>query len=80
MWANRTDELDKMPEEWVTDMNHAATEAVRKAPEAIKEEEEDRRVDALPEDPAKEEEARRLTNADADALKKALLMPVRYLP
>ena len=49
MEANVTDELDKIPEEQVTDMIHAAEEAARKAPEAM--EEEYRRVDALPDDP-----------------------------
>ena len=37
MEANRTDELDKMPEERVTDVIHAAEEAARTAAEAIEE-------------------------------------------
>ena len=40
-----------------------------------------RRVDALPDSPAaKGEEMRKLAKADADALRKALLMPLRCLP
>ena len=37
MEANRTDELDKMPEEQVMAVIHAAEEAARKAAEAIEE-------------------------------------------
>ena len=77
--ANRTAELDRIPQEQVTDVIHVAEEAARKAPHAM--EEEYRRVDALPDGPAKDEETRKLAKADADALRKALLMPaVRHLP
>ena len=80
MEANRTDQLDKMLEERVMDVIHAAEEAARKAPQAM--EEEYRRVYALPDGPAKDEETHKLAkaDADADALRKPLLMPLRYLP
>ena len=62
-------ELDKMSEEQVKDVIHAAEEAARKAAEEV--EAERRRVDAMPDGPEKDEAMKKLAEAEADAERKA---------